>query len=194
MALLALRLVDLLAQASRARQRPATAAAPRSFQRHLQNRRLIQAQHVNHAVRRIGRRRAPVRTTLIARHRHRVSSIAGGVNRPPCGRAIARLRDRGPSYRAISPASGATGLMSSTVNFCRANGGGLVGNGCVGHALSRPACRSSAPDAPQSATSARPSRDRTHRGTRSCRPAPRRRHGLPFAVTVIELAAPTTLS
>src|SRR5262245_26586462 len=69
---------------------------------------------------------------------------------PPCapGMDTVSLSDGGvnsPSLRAFairvfhvcrSSALRMNGLMSSAVSFCLANGGGAVGNGCVGHALS----------------------------------------------------------
>ena len=54
----------------------------------------------------------------------------GGVNSPSLRalRISSRKRARSCGVRY--------GLRSSTVNFCRANGGGLVGNGCVGQVCS----------------------------------------------------------
>src|ERR1700693_3694553 len=59
-----------------------------------------------------------------------VPRFAGGVNRPSL-RAL-RIWSR---KRARSSAD-KYGLRSSTVNFCRAYGGGFVGNGCVDQVVS----------------------------------------------------------
>src|SRR5262245_23560467 len=54
----------------------------------------------------------------------------GGVNKPS-------LRDVFKRCRSVSCSAGArNGLMSFSVNDCTANGGGFVGNGCVGEVCS----------------------------------------------------------
>src|SRR5690242_8578661 len=60
-----------------------------------------------------------------------VSMSDGGVNNP-------RLRAFAMRFFHVSRCSWVRmyGLMSSTVNDCRAKGGGAVGKGCVGHACS----------------------------------------------------------
>src|ERR687897_1328926 len=60
-----------------------------------------------------------------------VSFNAGGVNNPS-------LRASAMRFFQVPRCSGVRtyGLMSSTLSFCGANGGGAVGNGCVGHAAS----------------------------------------------------------
>ena len=59
-----------------------------------------------------------------------VPRMLGGVNRPSL--RLARIFSRSAAWSA----SGSSGLMSSTVKLCRANGSGQVGNGCVGLACS----------------------------------------------------------
>src|SRR6476620_202218 len=60
-----------------------------------------------------------------------VSFSDGGVNRPSFFAFAIRSFHvfRSSSVRMY-------GLMSSFVSLCRANGGGAVGKGCVGHAFS----------------------------------------------------------
>src|SRR5947209_5443991 len=60
-----------------------------------------------------------------------VSRRPGGVNSPSL-RALSIVS----RSRARSARSAIYGSMSSAVNFCRANGGGMVGNGCVAQASS----------------------------------------------------------
>src|SRR5918994_5474221 len=60
-----------------------------------------------------------------------VSFNAGGVKSPS-------LRASAIRFFQVSRWSGVRtyGLMSLTLSFCGANGGGAVGNGCVGHSTS----------------------------------------------------------
>ena len=56
-----------------------------------------------------------------------------GLKRPPCGPVpFFALRTRSLSASYCSGVS-SYGLTSSSVNDCRTNGAGFVGNGCVGH-------------------------------------------------------------
>src|SRR6185437_16590025 len=61
----------------------------------------------------------------------RLSERPGGVNIPSLRICFIRA-----FQRARSSAVRMYGLISSLVIRCRANGGGAVGNGCVGHACS----------------------------------------------------------
>ena len=96
------------------------------FTRHPAVARHLEAAHVEHAGRRIGRGAAPVRAAprareldvipLVARRREHavVGGVANGLRRRSCSSALMN------------------GLTSSGLNTWRANGGGFVGNGCVG--------------------------------------------------------------
>ena len=132
MARLALLLVQACVPAQSPRHRlRAAASGRRRLGAQLVDRRHVDAQHVDDALLRDRRPCIPSSRRPAHRESTRCPSAHGGVNSPSLRAFAIRV-----FHSSRSSGVRMYGLMSSTVNVCGANGGGAVGNGCVGHARS----------------------------------------------------------